>query len=88
MTVRESEWDEKERAKIAAFFEYEALVCSGCGGYLPETTAAENEGHYHAGAPSRCHRCDALQRQQEDYAGDDTVRRVGALALWPVEHKP
>lgn len=87
MTAREPEWDEKERAKILAYLDYESQVCTGCGGYLPETTAKENEGRYHAGIPGRCHRCDALQAQQDSYGKDETVKRPGALVLWPVDHK-
>jgi hypothetical protein len=86
VTVREPEWGEKERAKVLAYLEYEAQVCSGCGGWLPETTARENEGRYHAELPGRCHRCDALQLRQDEYA-NDKVKRPGALVLWPVRKR-
>ncbi|GAB3376208.1 hypothetical protein [Amycolatopsis echigonensis] len=67
---------------VLAYLEYEALVCAGCGGYLPETTHADHEGGYVAGAPHRCHRCTAIEKQREDY--EDAPHR-SALVVWPAE---
>ncbi|WP_037355406.1 hypothetical protein [Amycolatopsis orientalis] len=67
-----------------AFLEYEALVCHGCGGFLPETTDADNAGKYVADLPHRCHRCDALAKQQEAYADSP---QPNALKVWPVHLK-
>lgn len=82
MTAREPEWDEKERAKILAYLDYEAQVCTGCGGYLPETT--DEQAKYTAEPPFRCYRCDAIQSQQEAYKDNPNP---GALVLWPAEKR-
>lgn len=44
---------------MLALGQYRELVCPGCRGWLPETTARESEGAYHVKAPIRCHRCTA-----------------------------
>lgn len=56
----EVEWDEQEQAWMLALGESEALTCTGCGGWLPETTAIEQDGQYRPPKPIRCHCCDAL----------------------------
>ncbi|OQO89933.1 hypothetical protein B1813_19020 [Saccharomonospora piscinae] len=69
---------------MLALLEYEGQVCSGCGGWLPETAAPEAEGRYVAHPPHRCHRCDAVQRKQREYHKADVP---DALRGWPVELK-
>lgn len=56
----EAEWDEQEQAWMLALAERESLTCTGCGGWLPETTALEHDGRYKPPTPIRCHCCDAL----------------------------
>jgi hypothetical protein len=69
---------------VLAWIDYERSLCSGCGGYLPETTDPENESRYKAGLPHRCHRCDAVQSRQADYRD---AKNPSALRIWPVELK-
>lgn len=45
---------------MLALAEYEADLCTGCGGHLSETTAPEAEGQYAIEPAVRCHRCTAL----------------------------
>lgn len=84
VTTRGPEWTAEDRAMVFAFLDYEHLVCNGCGGFLPETTDKASEGQYVADLPHRCHRCDALGKQQEAYAD---VKRPSALKIWPVHRK-
>lgn len=65
MTTREQEWDEQEQGLMLALAEWERLTCNGCGGWLPETTAKENDGAYAPPKPIRCHCCEALAISQE-----------------------
>lgn len=79
VSTREVEWDDEERARVLALLDYEAQQCSGCGGYLPDTT--DPDGKWVAGLPSRCFRCDAVQRKQQDYRES---QNPAALTVWPV----
>lgn len=45
------------------------LTCSGCGGWLPETTSTDAE-EYTVPAPYRCGKCTALAIRQEAHAED------------------
>lgn len=82
VTTREPEWSDDDRAVVLAYLEYEGQICSGCGGWLAETTSPENAGKYVASAPYRCHRCDAIERKQEQYKEQ---KRPNSLRVWPVE---
>lgn len=50
---------------MLALANWRALTCTGCGGWLPETTAKENSDAYAPPRPVRCHCCDALGIAQE-----------------------
>lgn len=63
---------------------YEASVCDGCGGYLPETTAAEADEGYTVGTPIRCHRCTAIAQKAEAYG---ETKHSHALRF-PARRKP
>lgn len=64
----EQEWDEQQQAWMLALAECEAMSCHGCGGWLPETTAIENDERYAAPEGIRCHSCTAQSRAQQDHA--------------------
>jgi hypothetical protein len=83
VTSREAEWNQPQRDLVLGLLEYEAQVCHGCGGWLPETTAKENEGRYQVEPPGRCHRCAAIHVKQEGY--EDQKPR--SLVLWLAELK-
>ncbi|HEY9414796.1 MAG TPA: hypothetical protein VIQ30_08575 [Pseudonocardia sp.] len=68
VTVREPEWDEEQQALMLALDLHEALTCSGCGGYLPHTTAPEADDAYKAELPIRCHRCTAIAIGADAYS--------------------
>lgn len=55
-----------------------------CGGFIPETTAPENEGRYRPKPPIRCHRCDALNAAMEADASE-RGRQDPAVVLFPIE---
>ncbi len=85
--TREVEWDEQEQGWMLALAEYEALTCTGCGGWLPETTAAENEYRYALPEPIVCHGCN-IQAIAQKQRIDDPDRPLQALR-WPAaELKP
>lgn len=76
----EQEWDEEQQAYMLALAEREALSCGGCGGWLPETTAIENDGRYAPPEPVRCHSCTTQAIAQEYHAKD--AKHVHAVH-WP-----
>lgn len=59
---------------------YEDSCCAQCGGWLPETTAKENDGKYLAEHPQRCHRCEALRVRRAQH----TSERDQSYSVWPV----
>jgi hypothetical protein len=80
----EVEWDDTERAWMIALAELDGQSCSGCGGYLPETTHIDKSDGYVAEHPWRCHRCEALEIRR------DQVRdkpHPGSFTFWPVHEK-
>lgn len=46
---------------------YEGACCSGCGGFLPDTTAQAAEDGYHVPLPTRCYRCTAVGQRSTEY---------------------
>lgn len=54
---------------MLALGEYRDLTCSGCGGWLPETTSVEAEG-WRVNLPIRCGKCTAISVRQEQHSGD------------------
>lgn len=54
---------------MLALAEYQDLTCSGCGGWLPETTAVEAEG-WRVPQPVRCGKCTAIAIGQDHHAQD------------------
>lgn len=52
---------------ILALQQYEDTCCSGCGGYLPDTTAEAAEDGYHVPPPTRCYRCTAVGQKSTEY---------------------
>jgi hypothetical protein len=81
VTSRESEWNQEQRDLVLGLIEYEAQTCHGCGGWLPETTSAENEGRYRVDPPGRCHRCKAIHSKQDEYE----EQNPRSLVLWNAE---
>jgi hypothetical protein len=67
---------------VLALLDYEASLCHGCGGYLPETTDPDSK--YVAGPPGRCHRCTVLHRKQDEYKDQKDPK---GLVHWPIEAK-
>jgi hypothetical protein len=61
------EWDPDQQALILALAQHRREECEGCGGYLPETTAAANEGRFDVVGPFMCHSCEALGRAREGF---------------------
>lgn len=83
--MREAEWDDEQRGLVTALLNYEAQLCHGCGGFLPETTHEDAEGTYAADPPWRCHKCTTLNKQKAEYRKeyeDDKAGRFDALVLW------
>lgn len=78
MTSREAEWDQEQRDLVLGLLEYEAQVCHGCGGWIPETTNGENDGRYVVDPPGRCFRCKAIHAKQEDYE----KQNPRSLVIW------
>lgn len=84
-TEREPEWDAEQQGWMLALALYESQVHKNCGGYLPDTTAAEADGKYRADLPIRCHKCDEHLRIRDVYEAQSTPR-IEAL-LWPVRRR-
>lgn len=67
---------------MLALAEYEADLCTGCGGHLSETTDPANDGIYVIEPAVRCHRCTLLsiaRKQLEDNPQPE--------ALYPIVRK-
>jgi hypothetical protein len=81
------EWDEKERSRVLALLEYESQQCSGCGGWMPETT--DPDARFEASPPYRCYRCDAVYRlrNSKEYSPERVKGPIEALQIWPVKKK-
>ena len=84
VTVTEPEWDDEERGWMQALDELDGQTCSGCGGWLPETTSLEADGKYHADHPFRCHRCDALEIRRTSVRDKPNA---AAFTVWPVTRR-
>lgn len=68
-------WTEHDRSLAVALTLHEAMLCSGCGHPIEESTAedadpATRDGawHYEVPAPHRCHACTAVSAEQNKYA--------------------
>lgn len=70
VTRREAEWDDAERGKFLAWAQHKALTCTGCGGWLPETTVADATD-YEVPPPHRCAGCTQLSIVQKSREKDD-----------------
>lgn len=84
MTTREVEWDEEQQAIMLALDLYRSLIHAPCGGYLPDTTAAE--AVYKADIPVRCKLCTALAEAHTDHMKAPHAPHPEAL-LWPVRRR-
>lgn len=84
VTSREVEWDDEQRTWMQALDELEGQSCSGCGGFLPHTTALEMDEGFVADPPYRCHRCTALTIRRKAVAD---APHPEAFTVWPVHEK-
>lgn len=69
VTTREPEFDDEDRGWFLALALCRRLTCSGCGGWLPDTTR-HDAAHYVADAPYSCGSCVAQGVVQRAYAED------------------
>lgn len=81
VTTREPEWDDEQRAVMLALHQCRALTCTGCGGWLPDTTAHER---YVVEPPTRCHRCTAISGAQERHSQDHKHMHATRWTATPV----
>lgn len=65
------EWTDEDRELVFAFLAWEASLCPGCRHPLAETMKAENEERYRGVLEGRCHRCTALEIEQEKHQKKD-----------------
>lgn len=54
---------------MLALAHHRSLTCSGCGGWLPETTKTDAEA-YRVDPPHRCGKCTALSIAQDKHGKD------------------
>lgn len=84
VSVAEVEWDDEQRAWMQAVVELEGKTCSGCGGFLPDTTSIDMDERYVADHPLRCHRCTAIDvRRQQVSSKPHSV----AFTVFPVHER-
>ncbi len=67
-STTEPEWDDEQQGWAQAHALLQADTCSGCGGWLSETTQPDREGQYEVPPPHRCHRCTSLSIKRREYA--------------------
>lgn len=76
---------------MLALIDFEAQQCTGCGGFLPDTTDPDTQ--WEAEPPHRCRRCDAMLTMQKKVTNTDpkkgptTRENPEALRVWPVQRK-
>lgn len=58
-------WTDRDTAYARALAWYEAQLCGGCGGFLPETTRPAREVQYAATLVAECGKCVARQIRAE-----------------------
>ena len=80
----EPEWDAEQRAWMQALAELEGQTCSGCGGFLPETTHIDKSDGYVADHPWRCHRCEALEIRRDQMR---EKAHPSSFTVWPVHER-
>jgi hypothetical protein len=85
VTTADVEWDDEQRNWMLALHALDAQSCSGCGGWLPDTTAVERDGGYVADPPYRCHRCEALAIKRKKHL--QNTSNPEALTVWPVHER-
>jgi hypothetical protein len=61
-----SGWSQIDRDMATALQDYEARLCSGCGGDRAETMNPENQFRYKGRQAGICHRCVALAVASQD----------------------
>lgn len=66
-TVRESEWDEQQRAWFLALAQHESELCPLCGRPLAVCTAPDAEWDVTVPAPTRCHYSTAVAMARVPY---------------------
>jgi hypothetical protein len=71
---------------MLALAEYRDLLCSGCGGYLPDTTGKDAEGRFEPDLPIRCHQCTARMEACAAHMNADHSPHPQAL-MWPVSRR-
>ncbi len=69
---------------MLALDEYRAYTCTGCGGWLPETTAIDADGDFEVPPPVKCHQCVAIAIHAEAFA---TNGKHPHLARWRAKRK-
>lgn len=83
VTTVEPEWDDQQRETALALMQRDQLTCTGCGGWLPDTSTTSWED-YEVGSPHRCGKCTAIQKKAE---GHKPKEQMEALR-WGAEPKP
>lgn len=58
-------WTDRDTAMARALAAYEAQVCAGCGGFLPETTRHASEVKFETELVAECLRCVSRQIRAE-----------------------
>jgi uncharacterized cysteine cluster protein YcgN (CxxCxxCC family) len=64
-------WGSTGRALAVALTDYEASLCDGCGQPVHLSMDPENEGHWVAPLPMRCHACTVIAHRVKDYEKAD-----------------
>lgn len=79
-TVRESEWDRRQRSLVLAYRLWEAGLCRRCGEHLghatdPDTDPSNPMAHraWIAEDPTECYSCAALVGSEKSRAADDNA---------------
>lgn len=72
-TVRDPEFDQFDREHFEALADLKADTCSGCGGFLSETTVDDGHG-YDIDHSLVCRRCSMLALAQRDFERETQAR--------------
>lgn len=79
----EPEWDAEQREMALALMKRDQMTCTGCGGWLPDTTKTSWED-YEVGAPHRCGKCTAIHKKADKHEPKDQMEAL----RWGATRKP
>jgi hypothetical protein len=85
VTVFDEDFTDEDKAAAMEWQTEQAMTCSGCGGFLDETTAPHNDGRYDAEMIA-CHRCSVRDATERAFRERPNARMDGLrVRTWEID---